>query len=399
MVSRTHHACKKLDDTLHLRIPDLSEADAIRADEPFALWKVGDLPLLFHWLDYAVNEGYIRILIYCSDRPLVVSKAMDRATLWPIEWDIIQDTGEADHPGCEIANTLPGCVPPADLSDGWRLMDHWFKLERKWLEKRASEDNELSLSTNSVGRWCQIHPSAVIHEPVWIGDHVRVGPESEIGPYVSIGDGCVLNGQNRVANSKVGEHTFMGRHTELDQCYLEGGHLLNRKYRGAVDQVEPFIAWDLKVKRLRPDWRERSAALCLWLKVVRTHGLRVIQRTPMLEIESHHGMKLRQLDSDDLLISRAPLIFQAALGRVFLYGLLPRSAADLEALSPRDRRAIAQASVGAISLADVRGIHSVDDPRESSMAVEQTLSQPGQIKEECGRFLAKLTVKMRKSRG
>ena len=55
--------------------------------------------------------------------------------------------------------------------------------------------------------------------------------------------------------------------------------------------------------------------------------------------------------------------------------------------------------MGAISLADVRGIHSVDDPRESSMAVEQTLSQPGQIKEECGRFLAKLTVKMRKSRG
>lgn len=396
MVSLTHHARKKSDNTLHLRVPDLSQADTIRVDEPFSLWKVGDLPLLYHWLDYAVNEGYTRLLIYCSDRPVVVTKAMEKATLWPIEWDIIQDNGEAEHPGCRIANTLPGFSAPADLSDGWRLMDHWFELERKWLEKRASEDSELSLSTNGVGRWCQIHPSTVIHEPVWIGDHVRVGPESEIGPYVSIGDGCVLNGQNRVANSKVADHTFMGRHTELDLCYLEGGRLLNCKYRGAVDRVEPFIAGDLKVTRKRPSWRERLVAFRLWLKIVRMHGLRVVGRAPFQEMQSHQGMKLRQLDSEDFLICRAPLFFQAALGNIFLYGLLPRTAAQVESLSSRDRRAIAQAPVGAISMADVLGVHSADDPRESDMAMEQILSQPGQIKKECGRYLAKLLQRARK---
>jgi len=105
---------------------------------------------------------------------------------------------------------------------------------------------------------------------------------------------------------------------------------------------------------------------------------------------------LRQLDSEDFLICRAPLFFQAALGNIFLYGLLPRTAAQVESLSSRDRRAIAQAPVGAISMADVLGVHSADDPRESDMAMEQILSQPGQIKKECGRYLAKLLKRARK---
>lgn len=398
MVSLTHHARKKSDDTLHLRIPDLSEIDSVRAGGPFALWKVGDLPLLYHWLDYAVNEGFTRLLVYCSNQVIDVRKAMEHATLWPIQWEIIQDTGDSDHPGCEVAITLPGMSPPADLSDEWLLMDHWFELEKTWLDKRASDDSDLSLSTNGVGRWCQIHPSAVIHEPVWIGDHVQVGPESEIGPYVSIGNGCVLSGENKVTHSKIADHTFMGRHTELDRCYLEGGRLLNCKYRGAIDQVEPFIAGDLKVSRKRPRWRERLMALRLWLKIVRTYGFRLARKTPVSEIQCHEGKKYRILDSDEVLIQRAPLIFQAALGRNFLYGVLPRSEDQLESLAPRDRRAIVREPVGAISLADVRQVHSASDPGEAEIAIEQSLSQPGHIKRECGQYIQKLFVKARKSR-
>jgi hypothetical protein len=47
-------------------------------------------------------------------------------------------------------------------------------------------------------------------------------------------------------------------------------------------------------------------------------------------------------------------------------------------------------------MADVLGVHSADDPRESDMAMEQILSQPGQIKKECGRYLAKLLKRARK---
>ena len=390
MVSLTHHARKKSDDTLHLRIPDVAVADRVRSNEPFSLWKVGDLPILYHWLDHAVNEGYTRVLIYCSDRKLAIVQAMEKATLWPITWQVIEDAGESEHPGCEIAHTLPTYEASSEFKDEWALMDHWFKLERHWLEFTSKEDGDLSLTPNGVGRWCQIHPSAVIREPVWIGDRVRIGPDSEIGPYVSIGNGCVLNGRNRVSHSKVAENTFLGKNTELDQCYLEGGRLLNCKYRGTVDEVEPFIAGDLQKSSSRPAIKERWMAFRLWAHVVRKHGLRAIRNTPVSFVTHHDGTKVKRLASDDLLLERVLQISDVVLGRGFLIGIHPRTIEDLDRVDPRDRVSLAKGSVGAFSIADVRGVHSASDASESAIALEQLMSKPERVREECARYLRKL---------
>ncbi len=360
--------------------------------QPFALWKIGDQPLLYHWLDHMINEGYSRLVLYCSHHVVAIRKAMDHATLWPLkEWEIVVNDEAADFPGCEIADTLPEFGrPKLPGDDPWALVDHWFQIEQSWLERHQREDKELSLKTDGVGRWCQIHPSTVIHRPVWIGDHVKVGPNSEIGPYVTIGNGCVLSGQNKLAHSKVADHTFMGRHTELDQCYLEGSLLLNRKYRGQVSAVEPFIAGDLKNSRRRPRWRERISALWLWMRILKKFGLSSINGVSKERIENHDGQGFRYLKSDNLLISRAPQLLDVFRGRLFLYGVLPRRAEDLEKLSDSERRVISKASVGVFSLSDVQGVHSVDDPSESELALEHALSHRDEVRDKCRKLIRRL---------
>ncbi len=395
MVSLTHQARKKSDATLHLRISSALRSDALRSGMPFALWKVGDLPLLYHWLDHAVNEGYSRVLIYCTDHEVAIRKAIDSATLWPIEIDLIVDRGESEHPGCDLADTLPGEAHLDRPLEEWELMDHWFSLEKCWLERQRLVDEEMSVSSEGIGRWCQIHPSATIHEPVWIGDHVRIGPDSEIGPYVSIGNGCVLNGHNRLKHSKVADHTFMGRHTELDQCYLEGGRLMNRKYRGTVDAVESFIARDLTIKRSRPTWRERWQAWLLLTRIRSRFGFQEVRTLPVREMVGYDGRTILLGEADSLLLQRVPLLKEAVKGRAFLFGVLPRTEAQLGQLPERERNVITQVGIGAFSLADVRGVHDAEDPREGKLALEQALSDRRQIHSECGDYIRKLFIKSR----
>ena len=67
---------------LRLALPDWQHLDDVyRSKLPFALWKVGEQPLLHHWLDYAVDEDAERVVLLCGDRPAEVRVAMEQAEL------------------------------------------------------------------------------------------------------------------------------------------------------------------------------------------------------------------------------------------------------------------------------------------------------------------------------
>ncbi|NJK88295.1 MAG: hypothetical protein HC923_02150 [Myxococcales bacterium] len=145
------------------------------------MWPIGEQPLLYHWLDYAVDRGYSRVLLICSDRPAEVRSVMEEAHLWPIEWELYPVRSVRDREDYEIVDHLPGLPRPmGEITNGWELLDRWFLLRRAWFD--LTMPNDEARRPLALGRFAQIHPTAEIVMPVWFEDHVQIGPGCRVGP-------------------------------------------------------------------------------------------------------------------------------------------------------------------------------------------------------------------------
>ena len=228
-------------EVLEIEIPDWSEFDHHIADgKPFVLWRVGYQSLLHHWLDHAINSevGFLRI--YCPGKPHLVRQAMEEATLWPIDWELIPSSNSSNKRTVVPVLGLPPEQPTEESSsdnrtqspsrvstkasmdleeplfaDEWELLDYWFALERQCFNRLNFEGKTEDLEL-WIGRFSHVDPSARLHFPLWIGDNVYIGPDAEIGPYASIGHNSVVEGNSTVVHSKISADTFLGAHTHLE---------------------------------------------------------------------------------------------------------------------------------------------------------------------------------------
>src|SRR5688572_18950863 len=101
------------DTTLALVLPDWQRLDTVlRSHLPFVLWQVGDQPLLYHWLDHAVDRGFEKVTLICADRPAEVRRAMNDAQLWPIQWEVETVPQTEQKTNAIVLDRLPEGDPP-----------------------------------------------------------------------------------------------------------------------------------------------------------------------------------------------------------------------------------------------------------------------------------------------
>lgn len=370
--------------TLDIVLPDWGHLDAVRASPlPFALWTVGDQCLLYHWLDHAVNLGRESIRLFTADRPAEIRSAMQAATLWPLDWEVLPITGAQAAPAdALLALGLPEegrlkSVP----SDGWELLDYLATLEKRWL---ASFHHDPIGELLTVGTRCRIHPETKITQPCFIGDYVLIAPGCEIGPNAVIGSGSVLSGDNRVVDSHLAAHSFLGPHTQLDNALLDGGVIYDRRNRVRLDRLEAHLTHNLEEEiRTKPTARERLIALGMMLKF----GSRCSYEGTF---ETHNGMVLRGRPDGDL-HQRLSWLPQVLRGKMRLMGVLPRTAQQLAEIDAEQRALIANAPVGVFSYADCQGCHQSSDFEEMLHAAYQAALPPGQLDPIIHTYLRELT--------
>lgn len=366
---------------LDIVLPDWAEIDTVvRSPLPFGLWTVGDQCILHHWLDHAVNEGAEMVRVHAADRPAAVRKVLEDSLLWPlkIEFRSIAYTSQAPADAVH-ADWLPGCTPPPDPADGWDLVYRAAAMEAAWLD-RLTESPEHELL--SIGFSCRIHPDAELTPPFFIGDHVFIGPGCKVGPYAVIGQGSVLSGANVVSHSHLAAHSFVGPVTALENCRLESGVVHNLKHRATLDQLEPHLVSTLGKVSPNVPIGDRIRAFLLHLRLggPRTNG------------ETFRTFDGRELpgNPDEGLSNRAawlPLVWQ---GRLPLFGVLPRTEEQFEALNPDWKNAIRHAPIGVFSYADSQGCHHPSDPEEALHAVYQTSLPPQTVAAAVTRFVKDL---------
>lgn len=353
-----------------LALPDWGALDTVwRRRLPFALWKVGEHALLFHWLDAAVDQAVEQIELWVTDRPLEVRQHIADASLWPIEIKVRSIASIPHGTVDDTVDRLPGTAPLAHApEDGWALIDHWFRLEQDWLVQ-FTEDTQAYGIYAAVGRSCKIAPEVELKPPFWIGNFVSIGPGSIIGPGAVIEDGSIVSGGNRVERGHLGAYTYLGPQTDLIDAAIHKNELINFKHRAHVRNLESFLAGGLnpgqKAKAVAPPLRDRWKALKLYLRWT-AHGyssegsftdLKGIQRPAL---------------SDHSIQARRPWLREVTLGRLALFGVTPRSEAMVKEL-PEDWCAILrEAPAAAFSYADVMGVHEIGSEEETLHAVYQT---------------------------
>ncbi len=355
----------------------------MRLPDPFVLWPVGDQPLLYHWFDYALDQGYKHVRVSVADRPHRVREAVKEATLWPIIIEVVT-VSQADASHGKVMSGLPDGEAPDGFASEWELMDHWQALDRAWLESTNDEDLDVNLS---VGRLCRIHPSVKLNPPYLIGDYVAIGPGSVIGPNAVVGSGSLVAEDTVVRDARLMPHSFLGAHLTLENAILYGRVLYSCKNRARLERIESFIADSIAPPDNQVPWSERWAALWYWFKFrsLLYFGLPSHDARIALNGTSYPGPA-----SLPLWLERLPWLWEAACGRMRLYGPLPRSDEQLDALPPDWQSILREAKPGAIAYSDCLGCHDPDDPTEALHAVYQ-VTHPEHTRTQCAIYLQQLT--------
>jgi hypothetical protein len=293
-----------------------------------------------------------------------VRKALETATLWPIRMEVIS-SGNGTGPAGD-SQTVTGLPDNAEVrlpTNGWELLDHAAALEQEWLNRFYEDPNSDLLA---IGSACKIHPDVNLVPPYFIGDEVFIGPGCEIGPHAVIGSGSLLAGANQIIRSHIAPHTFLGPVTGLEDCLLEGGVLFNRRHRARIDRLETHLSSSLQIdaRQTPPPLSERLLALRLaW----RLRGARrnLSGETTTCEGKALPGLKIEEL------ATRLAWLWLVWKGEMRLFGVLPRSPAQMNALPDDWRSAIEHAPTGVFSYADCHGCHSPEDPDEALHATYQ----------------------------
>ena len=369
-------------ETLDLVLPDWGVLDTVRRSPvPFALWTIGDQCLLHHWLDHAVNHGFTTVRVFAADRPAAVRQVLRQSELWPLTTEFTPIASPTDAPPTAIpADWLPDSTSPPPPANGWDLINRAAAMELAWLDRLA---NQPDFPLVSIGFSCRIHPEAVLNPPYFIGDEVLIGPGCEIGPYAVIGQGSVISGANQITHSHIAPHSFVGPVTALDHCLLEGGTLYHLIHLTKLDQLEPHLLATLEAP---PDFvplKDRLRALILYWRLRNRHNLSNTFTT-------FDGRTLPGDPSAGLANRSAwlPLVWQ---GKLQLFGVLPRSTEQFDALTPDWQHLLRHSPAGVFSYADTQGCHSAADPDEPIHAVYQAALPPATLNRSISEFVRNLT--------
>ncbi|WP_309383903.1 hypothetical protein [Cerasicoccus frondis] len=371
-------------DTLTLVCPDWRQQEfPLRLPDPFVLWPVGDQPLLYHWFDHALDQGFKHVRILAADRPNRVRDAVKQATLWPITIEVTTVSKTSAQDG-ELMRGLPNQNALVAPQDEWELLNYWQHMDNTWLASANDEALDVSLS---VGRLCRIHPTAILNPPYLIGDHVAVGPGAVIGPNAILGNDSLVAENTIVRNARVMPHTFLGAHLTLENAVLFGRVLYNSKHKARVERIESFIADSITPTATRTPWKERITAFGWWLRFRLRLCLGLPENSPQI---SRNDQRYPGLAQAPLWAARLPRLWAAACGRMRLFGPLPRSDEQLESLPPEWQAILRDATPGAIAYSDCLGCHDPTDPSEALHAVYQ-ITHPEQTNPQCRYFLQQLT--------
>jgi len=248
-----------------------------------------------------------------------------------------------------------------------------------------------------ISRNVGIHPTASIVPPVYIAEDCSVGVGVTLGPNVAVGRKCMIEKHSILQNSVVLPRSYVGQGLELDEVIIDKNRLINARV-GVNIPVADFLLASLaerEVRRTIATVLSRVTAivllLVLWPVLLLTMlVVKLTRRGPLL-----HSRDVIRLPSPPdrfqwrtfkqlgfcpfpdvipgvpppsthrckaFFLSILPGLWHVAKGQLRFVGVMPRTIAEVEALSHDWRELYLRSKAGLITEADVLyGRHPTPD--------------------------------------
>jgi NDP-sugar pyrophosphorylase family protein len=220
-----------------------------------------------------------------------------------------------------------------------------------------------------VSRNVNIHPTAILTAPLYIGPNCRIHRGVRLGPDVVISSGCIVDSNTVVEQSLAMAGSYIGEGLELNRTIVNHDLLVNVRLGTRVNISESFLLGGLESKS-RQGWLARGVQSLL-------AALLILIFSPVLLLSLLYFLVARRLSYVSVKMAKAPMgpaaivsssyllpcvgadawnvcrpagwgaftrqflpgLFAVLAGRVGLVGLPPRSAAELQRL-PEEWRAL-----------------------------------------------------------
>ena len=257
-----------------------------------------------------------------------------------------------------------------------------------------------------MGWGAQIHPSATISGPVYIGERVKIGPGARVGPHAVVGQDAIISSGAVVTEAVVEPRTYVGDALTVRRGVVREGWLMDADLGAAVAIGDRLL---LGTTRLADPGSVlvralvRLAAAAVWLlslplQILTTVVLRLVRPGPVIfrrmvytpwrrgrylgprtaeivtfdpQFGCGHLTAPRSSGPADVLLRFLPGLLSVARGDLALVGPEPRSLRSLAELPPHWRE-LAHAFPPGLITEPAGGDGLVQDP-ESVFAAEAVL--------------------------
>lgn len=228
-----------------------------------------------------------------------------------------------------------------------------------------------------LSRDVSLHPSVKLVAPVYVGEGSKVREGAQIGPGTVLGAGCLVDRGSTVTGSVVFPNSYVGAGLDVDHAIIDRNLLVNvrlgteviledeallaslsgqfsRDLSGVASRLAAAIilslAWPILpatvvVLKLIGSQRRLST-----VERVRLPNLPGWRRWKTYEFWGFHapGAVEEETGAARLLFRILPGLINVALGHLRLFGVRPRSAAEIRALPPDERSFLLRSDAGPI---------------------------------------------------
>jgi hypothetical protein len=244
---------------------DRPEVAHLAETAPLAVTPLLGKSVLEYWLEALVARGVKHVIVLATDRPHEVRALVGDGSRWGIRIDLIPQSRELT---VEEARALyRGTETDWPATDDVVLLDYlpqlphhalfesyagWFAALRAFLPLSVTPPR-IGAREVSPGVWvglhAQVHPTARLHAPCWIGEYALVGADATIGPAAILEDRVVVEAGARVTESVVGAETFVGEHILVQNSIAQGSTLVNWRTASTVTVPDAYFLCALNDRR------------------------------------------------------------------------------------------------------------------------------------------------------
>ncbi|MCX7140952.1 MAG: NTP transferase domain-containing protein [Proteobacteria bacterium] len=211
-----------------------------------------------------------------------------------------------------------------------------------------------------IGNGSQVHPTARLRPPVFVGQNVLIAEGAQVGPNATIGDGCFIDAGSRIEESMLLANTYVGQKLDVVRAVLAGNTLLNSGLGVALQIPDAELLRDTDGRDQgvpRATLTQRALAVMLWLALAPLGAIWWLRSggsaervaagigVPSTIAGAYRSSKVRFAMSHDAVHAQSegawaghflatflPGLTDAISGRVALVGLQPRTAQEILSL-------------------------------------------------------------------